>query len=78
MMSTKIRLYAAYTSPIMNLKCPPKFCTTFFHISYVVQPSQEKMKTMLMQNLEGGQGWVWQIRCIMEDVQVAYRPYIKE
>ena len=32
----------------------------------VLQPSQEKLKTMLMQNFGG------QIRCIMVDVQVAY------
>ena len=46
---------------------PHKFCITFvFHFSWVLQPSQEKLKTMIMQNLRG------QIRCIMGDVQVAY------
>ena len=61
-------LYATYTSPIMHahLICFQKFCTTFvFHFSWVLQPSQEKLKTMLMQNFGG------QIRCIMGDVQVA-------
>ena len=41
---------------------PPKkkFCLTFvFHFSWVLQPSQEKLKTKLMQNFGG------QIRCIM-------------
>ena len=47
---------------------PPKFCiTSVFHFSWVLQSSQEKLKTILMQNFGG------QIRCIMEDVQVAYR-----
>ena len=46
---------------------PPKFCITFaFHFFWVLQPSQEKLKTMLMQNFGG------QIRFIMGDVQVAY------
>ena len=57
-------IYATCTSPI----CPPNFCINFvFHFSWVLQPSQEKLKTMLMQNFGG------QIRCIMRDVQVAYR-----
>ena len=44
---------------------PPKFCITFvFQLSWVLQLSQEKLKTMLMQNFGG------QIRCIMGDVQV--------
>ena len=47
---------------------PPKFCITFvFHFSWVLQPSHEKLKTMLIQNFG------WQIRCIMGDVQVAYK-----
>ena len=34
-------------SPIMHLIWPPKFCITFvFHFSWVLQPSQEKLKTM--------------------------------
>ena len=48
---------------------PPKkkCCTTFvFHFPWVLQPSQEKLKTMLLQHFGG------QIRCIMGDVQVAY------
>ena len=54
---------------------PSKFCVTFdFHFSWVLQPSQEKLKTVLMQILFffGGGGWGEQIRCIMGDVQVAY------
>ena len=52
---------------IMHLISPAKFCIAFvFHISWVLQLSQEKLKTMLMQNFEG------QIRCIMGNVEVAY------
>ena len=36
---------------------PPKFCITFvFHFSCVLQPSQEKLNTMLMQNVYWGLG----------------------
>ena len=60
--------YATCTSPIKHLICPPKFCITFvFHFSRVLQPSQGKLKTMLTQNFGR------QIRCIMGDVQVAYK-----
>ena len=42
-------------------------CITFvFHFSWVLQPSKEKLKTILMQNSWG------QIRFIVRDVQVAY------
>ena len=59
--------YATSTFPIMHLICPPKFCITFvFHFSWVLQPSQEKLKTMFMQNFGG------QITCIMGNVEVAY------
>ena len=59
-------LYATCTSPTMHLICPPNFAWTFvFHLSWVLQLSQEKLKTMIMQNFEG------QIRCIMGDVRVA-------
>ena len=47
-------LFATCTSSIMHLICPPKFCITFvFHFSWVLQPFQEKLKTMLMQNFGG-------------------------
>ena len=56
------------TSPIKHLICPPKFCiNSVFHFSWVLQPSQGKLKTMLVQNFGG------QIRCIIRDVQVAYK-----
>ena len=56
-------------APIKHIICPAKFYITFvFHFSWVLQPSEEKLKTTLMQN-QGGGG---QIRCIMGDVQVAY------
>ena len=46
---------------------PLKICITFvFHFSWVLQPSQEKLKTILMQNFGGHK------RCIMGDVQVLY------
>ena len=50
---------------------PPKICITFvFHFSWVLQPSQEKLKTILMQTFFwrgcGGE----QIRCIMANVEV--------
>ena len=43
--------YATSTFPIMHLTCPPQFCITFvFDFSWVLQASQEKLRTMLMQN----------------------------
>ena len=56
----------------------PKFFITFdFHFSWVLQPSQEKLKTMLMQIFGGvgvgvGVGVGGQISCIVGYVQVAY------
>ena len=48
------RLYATSTFPIMHLICPPKFCITLvFHFSWVLQLSQEKLKTVLMQEFGG-------------------------
>ena len=38
----------------------------------VLQPSQEKLKTILIQNYGG------QIRCIMRNVEVAYMPILKK
>ena len=62
-----ISSYATCTSPTMHLIYPLKVCITFvFHFPWVLQPSQEKLKTMLMQNLEG------QIRCIMGNLELAY------
>ena len=43
--------YATSTFPTMHLICAPKVCITFFsHFSLVLQPSPEKLKTMLMQH----------------------------
>ena len=37
---------------LMHLICPPKFSITFvFHFSWILQPSQKKLKTVLMQNV---------------------------
>ena len=51
-----------------NLPPPPNFAQPLFvHFSCVLQqPSQEKLKAMLMQNFGG------QIRCIMVDMQKTY------
>ena len=51
----------------MHLIWPPKFCITFvFHFSWVLQPSQDKLKTMLTQNFGA------QIRYTVGNVEVAY------
>ena len=58
--------FAISTSIIIHLVCPPKFCITFVsHFSWISQSSQEKLKTMIMQNIWG------QTRCIMGDVEMA-------
>ena len=45
----------------MHFICPPKFCVPFvFHFSWVLQASQEKLKTVPMQIvsfLAGDGGW---------------------
>ena len=47
-------LYATSTFPIMHLICLPKILHNLcFYFSWVLQPSQEKLKTMLMQNFWG-------------------------
>ena len=56
---------------IMHLIYPPKFCITFvFHFSWALQPSQEKLKIMLMQNFGR------EIQCIMGDVEVAHSNFL--
>ena len=60
-------LHISRNAPYMSPHPPPphKFCITFvFHFSWVLQSSQEKLKTMLLQNFRG------QIRCIMGFLQV--------
>ena len=65
--SANFNRYATSIFPIMHFIYPPKFCVTFvFHFSWVLQPSQAKLKTMPLKNFWG------QIRCIMGNVQVAY------
>ena len=48
---------------IAHPDCPPKFCITFvFHFSWVLQPSQEKMKTFDLTRLGScglATGWDW-------------------
>ena len=53
------QLYATSTFPIMHPPHTdtPKFCITYvFHFSWLLQPSQEKLKIMLMQFFWGGGG----------------------
>ena len=39
---------------------PPKFCiTAVFHFSWVLKPSQEKLKAKVMQILGGKKGALW-------------------
>jgi len=60
--------YATCTSPIMHLICHPIICISIvFHFSWDGCNTQEKWKRKVMQNSGG------QIRCIMGDVEVAYR-----
>ena len=57
----------SHNSPYLPRK---KFCITFvFLLCWVLQPSQKKLKTVLMHNLGGGGG---QIRCIIRNVEVTY------
>ena len=60
-------LYASSTFPITQIICPhSKFCITFFfHFSRVLQPSQGKLKTMLIRNVWGAN------KVIMGNVEVA-------
>ena len=66
--------YATCTSPLMHLICPPKFCQPLFFISagYYSCPKRN-WKQCLCKLL----GW-GQMRCIMEDVQVAYANFLRE
>ena len=60
LLSMYIKEFVNSTSPIIYLVCPPKFCITFVsHFSWISQSSQEKLKTMLMQNFAGRQGALW-------------------
>ena len=60
--------HISHNAPYLPPPPRPNSCITFvFHLSRVLQPSQEKLKLMLMQNFGG------QIRCIMGNVEVAYK-----
>ena len=71
-----LTVFLSLESPVRHLHIshnaphsPPKNLHNFvFHFSWVLQPSQGTLKTMLKYNLGGGGV---QIRCIMADVQVA-------
>ena len=64
----KIHFHISHNAPYF----PPKFCITFvFRFSWVLQPSQEKLKTMLNAKfffLRGGGA----IRNIMENMRGVY------
>ena len=66
-------LQISYNTPCLS----PNFCITFvFHFSWVLQPSQEKLKTMFMQRFffleRGGAGaGEGQARCFVGDLQVS-------
>ena len=66
-------LQISYNTPCL----PPNFCITFvFHFSWVLQPSQEKLKTMFMQRYfflerRGAGAGEGQARCIVGDLQVS-------
>ena len=57
-------LHISHNSPYLAHKILHNLIV--FHFPWVLQLSQEKLKTMLMPNFWG------QISCIMGDVQVAY------
>ena len=60
-------LFTVCKSPIMHRVCPPNFCITFvLNFAWVLQSSQEKLKTVMATKNFGEQR-----RCIMGDVQVA-------
>ena len=66
------RLYANFckfticTSPIIQFVYPPNFCIAFvFHFPWVLQSSQGKLKTVIVQNFGG------QTRVIMGEAQSA-------
>ena len=47
-------LHVNHNAPYLPPPPPPKFCiTSVFHFSWVLQSSQEKLKTILMQNFWG-------------------------
>ena len=63
--------YASATFLIMHLICPQTFCLSIvFNFSWDSRNTQEKWKTKVMEHWGGGGGV--QIRCIMENVKVAY------
>ena len=52
-------LHISHNAPYLP---PKKFCITFaFHFSWVLQLSQEKLKTMLMAIFGGKEGALWQM-----------------
>ena len=55
----------------MHSICPPKFCIRIvLNLSWDSCNTQGKWKTKLMQN------FVWQLRCIMGNVEVAYDNFV--
>ena len=72
---TLLHLHISHNAPYLPPPPPTQILHNLcFSFSWVLQPSQEKLKTMLMPFFWGGRGGgLWgQIRCIMGHVQVAY------
>ena len=66
-------LFTTSTLSIMHFVYPQKFCISIvFNFSWDLQSSQEKLKTMLMQNFWG------QTKCIMDNVEVAECAFMAE
>ena len=69
-------LFTIFTKTIMYLVYPQKFCIAIVsNLSWVLQSSQEKSKTMATQNLGGKQGALWSMwkvsRWLPEAVKMA-------
>ena len=69
-------MYVSYNAPCSPSPPPPakiqSWITFVFHFSWVLQSSQEKLKTMIVQNVGGGgRGGGGANGCITGDVQMA-------
>ena len=64
--TTTLHIYHLHISHNASYLPPKILHNILFHFSWVLQLSEEKLKTTLVQNFGG------QIRCIMGDVRVVY------
>ena len=61
-LGTSHSLHTHAECTIMHLVSPPEFCmTTVSNYSRVLQSSQKKSKTMVMQSFGGKQGALWKM-----------------